>query len=271
MGPLDDDEPGTAEPGGDDSPADSTFALLRGQLANMERLLHLPGKAMTGVEKHIVPAWQRRTKGEARWASTIAVAVAIALQLSLPGRFVLRPRLLVPVVGGLLLIGLIIANPQRISKRSAGLRASSIVLTGLISLGNAVSAIRLLRALLRGHATEDAALLLRWGGAIWLTNILIFGLWYWELDRGGPAARADGERQYADLLFPQMATPDVAPSDWEPLFLDYLYLSFTNATAFSPTDVLPLSRWAKMLMLAQAAVSATTVILVVARAVNILR
>jgi uncharacterized membrane protein len=271
MGPSEDDEPEAEQPRGDDSLADSTFALLRGQLANMERLLHLPGKAMSGVERHIVPAWRRRTSGEARWASSIAVAVAIALQLSLPGRFVLRPRFFIPIVGGLLLVGLIIANPRRISKRSAGLHASSIVLIGLISLGNAVSAVRLLRALIRGLATEDAALLLRWGGAIWLTNILIFSLWYWELDRGGPAARAEGENQYPDLLFPQMATPEIAPDDWEPLFLDYVYLSFTNATAFSPTDVLPLSRWAKMLMLAQSAISAATVILVVARAVNILR
>jgi uncharacterized membrane protein len=245
--------------------------MLRGQLANMERLLHLPGRAMSGVEKHIVPAWRRRTNGEARWASTSAVVIAIALQISLPNRYAMPPRWLLPAVGGLLLVGLVIANPRRINKRSAGLRASSIVLTGLISLANAISAGRLLRSLLRGMATEDAALLLRWGGAIWLTNIVIFSLWYWELDRGGPGARAEGAREYPDLLFPQMATPEIAPPDWEPMFLDYLYLAFTNATAFSPTDVLPLSRWAKMLMLAQSAVSAATVILVVARAVNILR
>jgi uncharacterized membrane protein len=271
MGPPDDDaEPDeAATPEG--SLTDTTFALLRGQLANMERLLHLPGKAMSGVEKHLVPAWRRTTNGEARWASTIAVVVAIGLQISLPNRFEMPPRWLLPVVGGLLLVGLVIANPRRISKRSAGLRASGIVLTGLISLANAISAIRLLNALLRGHATENAVLLLRWGGAIWLTNIVIFSLWYWELDRGGPGARAEGEREYPDLLFPQMATPEIAPDDWEPMFVDYFYLAFTNATAFSPTDVLPLSRWAKMLMLAQSAISAATVILVVARAVNILR
>jgi uncharacterized membrane protein len=264
-------EPGTPVQRTGDSLTDSTFALLRSQLTNMERLLHLPGRAMSEVEKRVVPAWRRTTKGEARWASTTAVAVAIALQLTLPNRFAMPPRWLLPVVGGLLLVGLVIANPRRISKRSAGLRASGIVLTGLISLANAISAIRLLRALLHGRATEDALLLLRWGGAIWLTNIVIFSLWYWELDRGGPGARAEASHDYPDLLFPQMAQPDIAPDDWEPLFLDYLYLAFTNATAFSPTDVLPLTRWAKMLMMAQSAISAATVILVVARAVNILR
>jgi uncharacterized membrane protein len=268
MGPPDDPDP--TRPTGELPSDDSALSLLRSQLANVERLLHLPGKAMTGVEKHIVPAWRRRTDGEARWASSIAVGVAIALQLSLPSRFAMPPRWLLPVVGGLLLVGLLIANPRRMTRRSAGLRASGIVLTGLISLANAVSAVRLLRALVRGQATENAALLLRWGGAIWLTNVVIFGLWYWELDRGGPGARAEGVREFPDLLFPQMATPDVAPDDWEPAFLDYLYVAFTNATAFSPTDVLPLSRWAKMLMLAQAAISAVTVLLVVARAVNVL-
>jgi uncharacterized membrane protein len=267
----DPEDPDVPDSGAGTSPTDSTFALLRGQLANMERLLHLPGRAMSGVEKHLVPAWRRRTNGEARWASTTAVVIAIALQLSLPDRYAMPPRWLLPVVGGLLLVGLVVANPRRIDKRSAGLRASGIVLTGLISLANAISAGRLLRSLLRGLASQDAALLLRWGGAIWLTNIVIFGLWYWELDRGGPGARAEGTREYPDLLFPQMATPEIAPPDWEPMFVDYLYLAFTNATAFSPTDVLPLTRWTKMTMLAQSAISLSTVALVIARAVNILQ
>jgi uncharacterized membrane protein len=109
------------------------------------------------------------------------------------------------------------------------------------------------------------------GGAIWLTNIIVFALWYWEFDRGGPVARANGDRMYPDFLFAQMTSPQLAPPDWEPAFSDYLYLSFTNAAAFSPTDVLPLSRWAKMGMTAQAIVSVVTVALVVARAVNILK
>jgi uncharacterized membrane protein len=108
------------------------------------------------------------------------------------------------------------------------------------------------------------------GGAIWITNVIIFALWYWELDRGGPVARSKAVHKYPDFMYPQMQAPDLAPEHWEPTFLDYLYVSFTNATAFSPTDTMPLSRWAKMLMMAQASVSLATVALVIARAVNIL-
>jgi uncharacterized membrane protein len=123
----------------------------------------------------------------------------------------------------------------------------------------------------RGSEDMTAGPLLITGGIIWLTNVIIFGLWYWEFDRGGPVARTNATHQYPDLMFPQMTAPQLAPPDWEPMFADYLYLAFTNATAFSPTDVMPLSRWAKGAMLLQSAVSIVTVALVVARAVNILR
>ncbi len=99
----------------------------------------------------------------------------------------------------------------------------------------------------------------------------MFGLWYWEFDRGGPVARAAGTRPYPDFLFPQMTTPELAPPDWEPAFVDYLYVSFTNALAFSPTDTMPMTRWAKLTMLVQSVVSVVTVVLVIARAVNILK
>ena len=108
-------------------------------------------------------------------------------------------------------------------------------------------------------------------GAIWLTNVIVFSLWYWEFDRGGPAARANAVVEHQDFLFPQTTAPEMAPADWEPAFTDYFYLSFTNATAFSPTDVMPLSRWAKMAMLVQSAVSLSIGALVIARAVNILK
>jgi uncharacterized membrane protein len=113
--------------------------------------------------------------------------------------------------------------------------------------------------------------LLTTGASVWLTNVIAFGLWYWEFDRGGPVVRAAGTMRHPDLMFPQMASPELAPPDWEPQFVDYLYLSFTNATAFSPTDVMPLARWAKLTMLVQSAVSLAIGALVIARAVNILR
>jgi uncharacterized membrane protein len=249
----------------------ATEDLLRQQLGNAERLLHLPGQAMGEITGRIVPAWKRRTDGEARWAAGAAVLFAIAVQLSLPASLAMPPRWLLPSVGLVLLIGLLISNPARLDTRSSGLRATSILLTGVMSLANAVSALRLIKRLLDGVAVESATLLLRWGGAIWITNVVVFALWYWELDRGGPGARAEGVHQYPDLLFTQMSSPEVAPPDWEPKFLDYFYLAFTNATAFSPTDVMPLTRWAKMLMLLQSVVSVTTTVLVIARAVNILK
>ena len=239
--------------------------------APMDTLLHFPGRVLNEIEKHLLPAWRRRTSDEPRWAVSIAVCVAIALQLTLPQSLEMPPRWLLPSVGVALLAGIVIANPRVSNRRSRRFRASGIVLTGVLSLANATSAGRLIVALTNGTATKDAAMLLQWGGAIWLTNVIVFAMWYWELDRGGPASRSDGERPYPDLLFTQMTTPGVAPPDWEPEFLDYFYLAFTNATAFSPTDVLPLSRWAKMLMLMQSAVSVSTLVLVVARAVNILQ
>ena len=117
----------------------------------------------------------------------------------------------------------------------------------------------------------DARSLLLSGGSIWITNVVIFGLWFWELDRGGPGKRAEAVEPFPDFMFPQMSDPRFAPSDWHPNFFDYLYTSFTNASAFSPTDVMPLSRWAKMLMLIQSMTALLIVGLVVARAVNILR
>ena len=125
--------------------------------------------------------------------------------------------------------------------------------------------------LVQGTEGGTPAPLLVSGGTIWLTNVIVFGLWYWEFDRGGPVARAHATKHYPDFLFAQMTSPDLASPDWEPQFGDYLYLSFTNATAFSPTDVLPLSRWAKGAMALQAGVSIVTVALVIARAVNILK
>jgi uncharacterized membrane protein len=202
---------------------------------------------------------------------SLAILAAIALQLSLPYHLSVHPRFLLPAAEALLLIALIIANPRRINRQSQQLRTASMGLIALISIANASSAVRLVIGLVQATEGEDATRLLFYGGAIWLTNVIVFALWYWELDRGGPVARMLALRQHPDFLFAQMASPDLAPADWEPLFPDYFYLSFTNATAFSPTDTLPFTRWAKMLMLLQSAVSLATVALVIARAVNILK
>jgi uncharacterized membrane protein len=218
-----------------------------------------------------VPAWLRKTPGERRWPVTLSVIAAIILQFLLPSDFTKPlPPYLLPALEGALLVGLSIVNPVRIERRGKVVRAASMVLIGLITLANAASAVLLIRAILQGHAGNRAGPLIATGASIWATNVIAFALWYWEFDRGGPVHRSLGTRQHPDLMFPQMVSPELAPADWEPVFVDYLYLSFTNATAFSPTDVMPLARWAKLTMLVQSAVSLAVGALVIARAVNIL-
>jgi uncharacterized membrane protein len=143
--------------------------------------------------------------------------------------------------------------------------------TGLLSVANAYSAVHLVIGLINGTEGKSAGPLLASGAVIWLTNVIVFSWWYWELDRGGPAARAHGTKQWPDFMFPQMSDPELAPKDWEPNYFDYAYLSLTNATAFSPTDTLPMTRWAKAAMTVQTLVSIVVVALVVARAVNVLQ
>ena len=150
------------------------------------------------------------------------------------------------------------------------LRIASLSLIAVMSLSNAASGGRLIVDLVRGEGSDDPSQLLLTGGAIWLTNVIVFGLWYWEFDRGGPIERAAGSQPYPDFVFPQMTSPELAPPDWEPGFVDYLYVSFTNAMAFSPTDAMPMTRWAKLTMLTQSLISVVTLVLVIARAVNIL-
>jgi uncharacterized membrane protein len=220
----------------------------------------------------MVPAWKRPTAAEHRWPVTVSVIAAIVLQILLPPRLTgpLPPDLL-PAVESALLVATIIVNPLRFERGEVMLRFASVVLIAVMSFANSVSAVLLIRAILQSKAGSTATPLLAEAASIWATNIIAFALWYWELDRGGPAQRARGTKQLPDLMFPQMANPDLAPPDWEPYFVDYLYLAFTNATAFSPTDVMPLARWAKLTMLVQGAVSLALGALVIARAVNILR
>jgi len=143
------------------------------------------------------------------------------------------------------------------------------VLIAVITVANMVALGDLIRALLEHSSTGGRALVFA-SVPIWLTNVIVFGLWYWELDRGGPAARLRPDHRQPDFLFPQMTSPGSAPG-WTPDFLDYLYTSFTNATAFSPTDTMPLTSWAKLLMMVQSLASLLLVAIVISRAVNILR
>jgi uncharacterized membrane protein len=243
---------------------------LHGRLRTLERFLD-PRNTVRALEGHLGPAWRRVTREEPRVPVTIAILVAIGLMLALPDRVANHPRWLFPGLAVLLLVGIFVAKSTRVDWRSRALRIASLLLIGVMSIANATSAARLILDLVRAEGIRDPGELLLTGAAIWLTNVIVFSLWYWEFDRGGPVERAVGSRPYPDFLFPQMTSPELAPPEWEPAFVDYLYLSFTNATAFSPTDVMPLSRWAKLTMLAQSAISIITLVLVIARAVNILK
>jgi uncharacterized membrane protein len=200
----------------------------------------------------------------------VTVAGLIGLQLWLPAHLALGNRWALPAVEAVLLVVLTVANPLRLERGSAWFRRASLLLVAVASLANGTSAVLLVAHLVDGDATHSPRGLLSEGGAVYLTNVVTFALWYWELDRGGPLSRKEGQDTEVDFLFPQMATPDVAPPDWEPTFPDYLYLSFTNSTAFSPTDTMPWTRWAKMLMLVQSATALCIAALVIARAVNVL-
>jgi hypothetical protein len=203
----------------------------------------------------------------------LAVLAAGGLRAALPPQ--LRSGdarwLFVVIVVGLLVV-LILGDPGRIDRDSASLRLLTGTLIGLISAVNAVAAVRLVAGIIGAvKFSTDANVLLASGGAIWLSNVIAFGLWYWDLDRGGAAARARGSSRQPAFVFPEMTNAQYVGPDWYPKFMDYLHLSFTTGTAFSPTDVSAIRPWAKLMMMAEEAISLVVAILVVSRAVNILK
>jgi uncharacterized membrane protein len=207
--------------------------------------------------------------GETAWTAQATVLAAIALQLLLPKRLTAGPTWLVPAIETVLLIGLFATTPKELEGHHAGRRRAALGTIVLVSAANVFSLVDLTHLLLH-HNVENGRELIVSGALIWLTNFLIFALWYWELDRGGPGRRAEGKDGPPDLLFPQMSDDHIEPRGWRPKFIDYLYVSLTNATAFSPTDTMPLSAMAKTVMGIQAIVSLVTIGLVISRAVNIL-
>jgi uncharacterized membrane protein len=255
-------------------PMHERLSRIEHLLAAIEHGVAATGPPVGREVAGLLPAWRRRTAGEQRTPAAAAIVLTIVLQLSLPRSMtpVALPggRWLLAGAEALLLLVLLTLSPRRIERDSTVLRFLSIGLIAVVSLSNAWSAGLLVLELVNGRNTADGAALLAAGGAIWLTNILVFALWYWELDRRGPAARAAGLAPHPDLLFPQMASPGVADPSWESRFVDYLYVSFTNAAAFSPTDTLPLTRWTKLVFALQSLVSLTTAALIIARAVNVL-
>jgi len=200
----------------------------------------------------------------------LAVLVAAAMQFALPDRHVFQPTFLFPTIEVLLLVVLMIGDPGRIDRRSVLLRRLTLLLVAAMSLDNAAAVVELVAAIIRDDQQETGTVLLATGAAIWLTNVIAFSLWYWLLDRGGPAERANGTGSAPAFVFSEMQSPEFVRDDWSPEYIDYLYLAFTNATAFSPTDTLPITHWAKMLMFLQSAISLVIAVMIIARAVNVL-
>jgi hypothetical protein len=210
--------------------------------------------------------------GEPRWPMATAVLAVIALTILLPNSLVVRPRWGVPIVEAILLVAVVIGDPGKIDRRSRPVRAISVTLIVLLVATTLWCTGELIAQLIHGgHATNSAGLLLAAGGIVWVSNVIAFGLLYWELDSGGPAVRAHGLPRYPDFAFPEQLTPELAPPDWRPRFVDYFYLGFTSATAFSPTDTMALRPWAKLAMMVQSSISLTLLGLVIARAVNVLK
>lgn len=206
---------------------------------------------------------------ESRWPATAAIAVALLFYLVLPPNLVVGPRWILPVLELAAAIPLALTGTERRVRHSSTIRGATMVLIGLISVANLVSLGLLVHYLVEGGNVTGNDLV-RSAFAVWGTFVIAFSLWYWELDGGGPVSRHQNAECNHDFLFAQQASPDVFPEVWLPNFVDYLYLSFTNCTAFSPTDTMPLTTWAKLLMMVQSAAAFVTVALVAARAVNIL-
>ena len=225
--------------------------------------------------------------GESPLLPAAALVAAAGLYADLPTRFIVGHgggafgviRWVVPALTVLVLATFVAIRPNSRLARAFGWRSQALHLTrrrlalvtiAIVSAANAASIILLVHLLVNGARSHDVPALLRAAVHMWVVNVLLFALWYWQLDGGGPLDRPACEPHQRDFLFPQHTEPALAGSGWRPEFLDYLYVSFTNAAAFSPTDTMPLSRWAKMLMLVQSAISLALAVMVVARAVNIL-
>ncbi len=222
----------------------------------------------------------REEEHESEWEAAPAIAVVIALQILLAVVSEIESWKLwhfvwwiwlVPIIAELpLFVALAWRRPRRRLEQLGMRRTIATVLIGFVSLANCFLLLAVIASLVSGREKSGAQLLLK-GFVVWSTNVIVFALWYWAYDRGGPVRRRRQDPPNPDFQFPQLENPQLAPENWQPALFDYVYVSFTNALAFSPTDAMPLSRWAKWLMLAESATSAVTILLVAARAVNIFK
>ena len=215
-----------------------------------------------------IPAYLRFDRRESRLPASIATLATAGLLFILPERLSLGPGVIFPIVAVLGVLPLTVADAQ--GRSHPALRMLALMLLGFTAAANGASLILLVRELLARNAHMSGRQLLAGALTVWLANVIVFALWYWELDRGGPRRRESDGGGTPDFLFPQMTDGKEIMPGWQPAFSDYLYFSSTNATAFSPTDTLPITGIAKLLMSSQSLSSFVLVVLVTARAVNIL-
>jgi uncharacterized membrane protein len=233
-----------------------------------------------GDNRRVSTADLHEAEVESRYEAASAVALVIGLQVTLalvslgagwtliglPGWVWLFPT----VPEAVLLLALAWSLPRHRLEQTGHRRTVALALVGVITAANALALVALIASLLRAEEKSGGELLLK-AVTIWGTNVMTFGLLFWEFDRGGPIRRRKPQPPPRDFQFPQDENPTLAEPGWYPRLTDYVYIAFTNAIAFSPTDAMPLTRRAKMMMLLESAISSTTVLLVAARAVNILR
>jgi hypothetical protein len=217
----------------------------------------------------LVPAAER---GEHWWPVALAIIVVAGLHVILPARYRVQPAWVVPAVLLALLAVLIVGDPGRIDRQKTWLRLVTEIVIAFITLANLFAALRLVVDILTNDSLyrSNPGGLLAVGGVIWVTNVVAFGLWYWDLDRGGAAARAHHPDRNPAFVFPEMQHTEYVAAAWVPRFIDYLSLAFWTAMAFSPTDISAIKPWAKLLMMLEAAGSLALAALVIARAINIL-
>ena len=211
-------------------------------------------------------------RGEPWWPVATAIVIAAGLHVALPARYRVQPPWVVPAVLFVLLIVLIAGDPGRIDRQKPWLRIVTGVVIAFITLTNLLAAGRLVVEILTNNKVFAAhpGGLLAAGGVVWATNVIAFGLWYWDLDRGGAASRAHHPDRNPAFVFPEMQHTDYVPAGWVPKFVDYLSLAFWTATAISPTDISAIKPWAKLMMMLEAGCSIVLAALVIARAINVL-
>jgi hypothetical protein len=208
---------------------------------------------------------------ESRWPPALAILFVLFLMATLPGHvtalpvwvsYLAAPAVLLPMVAVALTAG---------NRLWLGIERTIIILVATVYVANTIAELAdLIGAITLHPSGQNAFSLLSSSVTIWVANVLTFSLLYWQVDRGGPYGRASNLSAKPDWVFPQPATPEDLPPDWRPLFLDYLYLGYNTATAFSPTDALPLTRRAKMLMMIESTISLLTMVIILSHAINII-